>query len=87
MAVQTPEFWKEYELIEETTIYGNKVQIPKKWQNLWAVLKMREGTAQEMIAGSDLHNRPYPSLRWDLLRVYLEVYPNEISEKEKAKEE
>lgn len=77
MAVQTPSYWKREEfqpLTEETTVYGNTVKIPEKWLHLWRNLKKNSGTPQERIAGCKLDTKPHPSLRWDLLRVCLEVY-------------
>lgn len=35
MNVNTPEYWKEYDLIEETTAYGNKVKIPQSLRLAW----------------------------------------------------
>lgn len=42
MAIKTPEYWKEYELIEETTAYGNKVMIPKPMQCAWELEHFRK---------------------------------------------
>ena len=47
MAVKTPEYWKEYDLIEETTAYGNKVMIPDICKCGWELERLRQQELQK----------------------------------------
>ena len=77
MAVQTPEYWKEKEfqpLIEETTAYGTKVRIPKKWHKIWKKMKRMPYSQQEMMDGYHLLQKQGQSMRADLLLTFYEAF-------------
>lgn len=64
MAVKTPEYWKEYDLIEETTAYGNKVMIPEILQHVWNAEKIYQKLT---IQNGDT---PQDGLKYRLTEVY-----------------
>ena len=42
MAVKTPSYWNEEKyqpLVETTTLYGNKVKVPKRFLDTWEYLE------------------------------------------------
>jgi len=79
MAVKTPEYWKEYDLIEETTAYGNKVLIPQNLQLAWKYHKtMMEQLVrqfgQEKAVGLMENRKLRGTSAKDLRNVLLEKY-------------
>ena len=83
MAVKTPEYWKEYELIEEMTAYGNKVMIPKSYKCGWEMERLRHQHIQQK--GQDLKEYLNELIIWletvncrpkttDMVKAYWEIY-------------
>ncbi|MBR5782918.1 MAG: hypothetical protein IKY33_01685 [Clostridia bacterium] len=82
MAVKTPEYWKEEQyqpLVEETTAYGNKVQIPQSLQLAWKYHKsvienMVKQYGQEKAVGLMEKRKLRGKSARDLRSVLLEKY-------------
>lgn len=83
MAVQTPSYWQEEQyqpLVEATTAYGNKVQIPtlyaRNWEHYQAQKEMLMEDWQQGKALGFLKPTDNPRKKWavDLMRTFLEVY-------------
>ncbi len=87
MTVKTPEYWKEYELIEETTAYGNKVMIPEICKCAWEMEQLRQQHLQKNEVELKRHlgglknwleNICQTPMGADMVRVFWEIYEENI---------
>ena len=81
MAVKTPSYWeKEYyqPLVEGTTLYGNKVQVPERFWDTWECFekgKRRMKETLERLTADGLRQIPTSNrLIRDLRMVFYELY-------------
>ena len=81
MAVKTPSYWnvgKYQPLVETTTLYGNKVKVPKRFLDTWEYLeksKHRRKQALEYLTADGFRQLPSSNkLKKDLQLVFYEIY-------------
>ena len=81
MAVKTPSYWnkEQYQpLVEGTTLYGNKVKVPKRFWDTWALFerqkdKMRRALEDLTVDGLRRMTTSN-TLKKDLQLVFYEIY-------------
>ena len=81
MAVKTPSYWKnpEYQpIVEATTYYGNKVQIPESLQSFWEFCERMKGKVPRDLewakAAGFFTRRTRDKNKQDTMRVYYEEF-------------
>jgi len=75
--VKTPTYWQKdrYQpLVEMKTVYGNSVQVPKRFTDAWWSINItREAIVADGLEPLDfLHEDEFPY--YDIERVYYEIY-------------